>query len=110
MIIVENPSQVAAFTDSLAVDDRPSKRRGLDAVGSAEEPVELDEEEDEPGDEAAEDGGMWKAGDDAGPSRKAGGIPESECEFTSIQELRRAVRKRGNPGEFLPFVCTGGPR
>jgi DNA mismatch repair protein MLH1 len=51
---------------------------------------------------------LWKAGDDVGPSKKAGGIPESECEFTSIQELRRAVRKRGNPGENLLSVCTRG--
>jgi hypothetical protein len=82
MITVPHPSQLGDFVEStMETQDRPSKRRAIEA----EADLELEEE----------DGNL-----DANTSWKKGVvIPESECEFTSILELRREVA-RGNEGKF----------
>jgi len=94
MIVPSDPSQLAAFTETQILNDaRPLKRR---AVTKGEDgSLELDEEdEDDPGDVI---GSLWNP--DAGPStQKTLVIPESECEFSSVLNLRKAVKKRGNLG------------
>jgi DNA mismatch repair protein MLH1 len=83
MLAVADPSQLAAY------DEPPAKRRGV-----TDDVVDLvDEDEATP---------MWSAG--AGATATAADergkeVPESVCDFMSIQELRRAVRKGASQGE-----------
>ena len=100
MIQVHHPSQIGEIVESQTPghgDDRPSKRRHI-----TDGPIDIeDDEEDDHGDdqEGVEPGqmgnGMWV--------KTTMEVPESECDFTSIQELRREVRKRENPGQS-PFL------
>ncbi|KAL1409065.1 DNA mismatch repair protein Mlh1 [Vanrija albida] len=78
MITVIDPSQIADY------DERPSKRRGADASGE----VTVIEDEDETP--------MWSASVQEAKESSSKDIPESVCDFSSIQELRRAVQKKGN--------------
>lgn len=83
MISIPHPSQIGDFVESTQKDeDRPSKRRAIDAEADDEVEVELEEEVDT--------NTAWS---------KGAVIAESECDFTSIQELRKEVGK-GNQGEF----------
>jgi DNA mismatch repair protein MLH1 len=98
MFTVHNPFQVAGFSETQEGDNRAKKRRALTAAGAADELSELEEEEKEGGGEGEyqEAKSLWTGGGDVlGNGKK---IPESECEFTSIQDLRRLTRKRGNNG------------
>jgi hypothetical protein len=85
MISVPHPSQLGEF---VSIDEgRPSKRRGVaveEQEGAEETPVELEE------DDGDINNSMWTKGTVV--------IPESECEFTSILELRREASARGNEG------------
>jgi DNA mismatch repair protein MLH1 len=83
MVAIVNPSQLTAY------DERPTKRRGV-----TDDTIELLDEEDTP---------MWSAAADEKDKPKD--IPESICDFTSIQDMRRAVRKNASQGEL--FTSTG---
>jgi DNA mismatch repair protein MLH1 len=87
MISVPHPSQLGGFTELTNADEveRPSKRR---AVVDDHELVVLDEEEE--GSVQEDNTNMWTKGTVV--------IPESECEFTSILELRQEVKAKGNRG------------
>jgi hypothetical protein len=93
MITIPHPSQIGDFIESQRDEtqlERPAKRRAID--DDAE--MELVEETDNTS--------AWTKGSAA--------IPESECDFTSIQELRREVGK-GNQGEsivIIPADCRCG--
>lgn len=84
MISVPHPSQIGDFVESTySGDDRPSKRRAL--------AVDVDQD----------DGALEEAEIDVASTAWTKGsvvIPESECEFTSIQELRQEIKK-GNEGK-----------
>lgn len=80
MITVVAPSQISAY------NERPAKRRN---VADNDDDIVLVDDDETP---------MWNATQDDTTARD---IPESVCDFTSIQELRRAVRKRASPGELL---------
>lgn len=80
MMAISDPSQISAFSES----SRPAKRRGV-----PEEPIELDEDAYE----------VAQNGLDGGDEKPGVKIPESACEFSSVLDLRRAVKKRGNAGE-----------
>ena len=85
MISVPHPSQIGDFIEAThREEDRPSKRRGI-AVDAAPEDDTLEEDIIDVGNSS------WNKGSAA--------IPESECEFTSIQQLRREVSK-GNQGKL----------
>lgn len=88
MISVPHPSQLGGFTELTNADEveRPSKRR---AVVDDHELVVLDEEEE--GSVEEDNTNMWTKGTVM--------IPESECEFTSILELRQEAKAKGNQGE-----------
>jgi DNA mismatch repair protein MLH1 len=92
MRTVSDPSQLTACAETQPSDDpRPSKRRAVGPSGSVEAPLVLDED----------GGSLWSAvPGEADPGRNTGKeVPESLCEFASILELRRAVKKAGNRGE-----------
>ncbi|WVQ82016.1 hypothetical protein IAT38_004144 [Cryptococcus sp. DSM 104549] len=90
MLTVLDPSQLSGFAEQ-GGEERPAKRRG---VVEGDEEDEL-EEEDEEGDREATV--MWNAGDGEGRDKGKGKeIPESVCDFTSIQELRKAAKKGGS--------------
>jgi DNA mismatch repair protein MLH1 len=83
MITIPHPSQIGDFIESQRDEtqvERPVKRRAID--NDAE--MEMEEETDNTS--------AWTKG--------SGAIPESECDFTSIQELRREVGK-GNQGKWI---------
>ncbi|ORY35398.1 putative DNA binding protein [Naematelia encephala] len=90
MIAVSDPSQLAAFTETpqtlLDPEHRPAKRRGI----NEDEPIELEEEDE------LDDGRETTWALTTGEGKKGNEIPESACEFSSILELRKATRKRGN--------------
>jgi hypothetical protein len=69
--------------------ERPVKRRAVDVDPDDNAEIELEEETDNTS--------AWTKG--------PGAIPESECDFTSIQELRREVGK-GNQGEWIAIFLT----
>lgn len=72
-------SMVATINPSLvAPDDRPTKRRGV----TDDEVITIDDETP-----------LWNA---APPEDKTNDIPESVCDFTSIQDLRQAVAKKAS--------------
>lgn len=107
MISVPHPSQVGDFIESqpgTSTEERPSKRRGIDHSQV------LDDEDEEgagSGDDDDDDGvsrehdhenttttnGAW--------TKKTVEIPESDCDFTSILELRQEAKKRENQGKLL---------
>lgn len=70
-------SMVAVVNPSL-IDDRPSKRRGV-----TDEVIVVDDDATPMWNTQAED--------------KSKDLSESVCDFTSIQELRRAVAKSASP-------------
>ena len=91
MLAPVDPSQIAAFAPSQMEDtDRPAKRRGI----AAEDSIELPDDAGEVG-QSEQRETLWQT-----PLEQPKGkeIPESECEFTSIKELRKAARKRNNQG------------
>jgi hypothetical protein len=80
MITVPHPSQIGDFTESNPRgEDRPSKRRAVDVLDDEQE---MEEEVD--GNSA------WTKGSAI--------VPESECDFTSIHQLRQEASK-GNQGK-----------
>lgn len=81
MITVAAPSQISAY------NERPAKRRN---IGDDDDDDIVLVDDETPLSNATQDTGMRD-------------VPESVCEFTSIQELRRAVRKRASPGELRRF-------
>lgn len=90
MVTIVHPSQISAY------DERSSKRRG---VGDGDEEVQLiDDGEDANCDETP----MWNTTQPASTAaeRQSKEIPESSCDFESVVELRRQVRKRASPGEW----------
>ncbi|WWC71688.1 uncharacterized protein I206_105646 [Kwoniella pini CBS 10737] len=96
MVTVLDPSQLSGFAESndqLLQDPRPSKRRAL-AEGSAEEPLNIDESDNER--EEEEEAIMWNDGYVGKGKGKEKIIPESQCEFDSILDLRRAIKKGGH--------------
>jgi len=93
MISVPHPSQIGDFIESShREEDRPSKRRAI-AVDADPEDDTLEEDIVDLGNSS------WNKGSTA--------IPESECEFTSIQQLRRDVSK-GNQGKLGILFLEAG--
>jgi len=85
MITIQHPSQIGDFIESSRDEtqlERPAKRRAINVEPDDNPELELEEETDNTA--------SWTKGSVV--------IPESECDFTSIQELRREVGK-GNQGE-----------
>ncbi|WVF72656.1 hypothetical protein IAT40_007474 [Kwoniella sp. CBS 6097] len=100
MVTVLDPSQLSNFAESQMImeDPRPAKRRAL-GEGSLEEPLNVDmddEDGEEIGAEGIAEGVLWNDIGSGSRKGKEKEIPESECEFTSIHELRKAARKAGN--------------
>lgn len=62
-----------------------------------DDPINIDEEE-EHDDEYEEGYGEAQGGSNGMWTKNTKEVPESECGFTSILELRDQVRKRGNSG------------
>ena len=90
MIAIADPSQLSAFAHPQANEERPFKRR---VISDADEPIlELEEDEDEV---QEVEGGVVRS------EVKGREVAETPCEFTSITELRRLARKKGNLGERL---------
>ena len=85
MISVPHPLQIGSFVESTGMEEveRPSKRRAIDDDGMG---IELELEEDT---RMEVDNSAWTKGSVV--------IPESECEFTSIHQLRREAGP-GNQG------------
>lgn len=91
MLAPAHPSQMGDYVQDQS--QAGSKRRAVgDKLDDAMELEHTDEEE------AGVDVQSSWAGRDKGKGR-AVEIKESLCEFTSIGELRRAAKKRGNAGE-----------
>ena len=92
MITIPHPSQIGDFMESQRDEiqvERPAKRRAIDVDPDDNVEMELEEETDH--------AAAWTKG--------PGAIPESECDFTSIQELRREVGK-GNQGESIVIILA----
>ena len=87
MLAPPDPSQIAAFTTSQVPEtSRPSKRRGVDVEDDNDGLGQSENRES-----------LW----DSPPGLPQGNrMPESECAFTSIRELRKAAKKRANAGEL----------
>jgi DNA mismatch repair protein MLH1 len=86
MMVVDDPSQLRGFAETQ--DVRIGKRRGVED-GTEEGVVLVDDDDDDEREEV---------------ERREGGrveVRESDCEFTSILELRKAASKRGNAGMSL---------
>ncbi|KAK8854901.1 hypothetical protein IAR55_003640 [Kwoniella newhampshirensis] len=102
MVSVIDPSQLSAFAQTPVSDEtvRSAKRRAVVVEGAAEAPLQINlDEDDGDGGLAEEDGntgGIWNVQDSGGSKESRKAIPESVCEFTSIQELRNVVKKAGN--------------
>jgi hypothetical protein len=95
MISVPHPSQIGDFTTSTHTGDRPKKRRALESsVG--EGVIELDEDMHVHVEENENDV------DDSAWTKGSVVIPESECEFTSILQLRQEAPTKGNQGKSSP--------
>ncbi|WRT68276.1 uncharacterized protein IL334_005252 [Kwoniella shivajii] len=96
MVSVVDPSQLTGFAESnsqVLNELRPVKRRAM-GEGSAEEPLNIDLDDQDDAGEDGNGGVSWHEGYHGKGKEKE--IPESICEFGSIQELRRATRKGGN--------------
>lgn len=107
MFTVIDPSQLSGFVEDeeSQEQERPSKRRNVDPESQDDEPVmPNDDEEDNEG--QAEEGERERVFVDEEESAKgkAKEIEESVCHFTSIQSLRRAVKRDGSAGELLLFM------
>jgi hypothetical protein len=87
MISVPHPSQIGTFIESTGMEERPSKRRAID------------DDDDEIGLELEEDPEMDAGMVNSAWTKGSAVIPESECEFTSIHQLRRELGQ-GNQGMF----------
>lgn len=100
MIQFPHPSQIGDIVESQpqagrTEEARPTKRRGVDESV----PITIDgvgDEEDD--DEDGVDDGVRAEGANGMWTKKAVEIPESECDFTSILELRDEVKKKDNQG------------
>lgn len=103
MFTVVDPSQISGFVEDgeLQEQERPSKRRNVDPEFQGDESIILDDDDDDEG--QAEEGERERVFADEGENAKgkAKEIEESLCHFTSIQSLRRAVKRDGSAGEFL---------
>lgn len=98
MMVVADPSQLTAFAQTQLDEVRSNKRR---AVGDTEPAVfELDER-----DEDSQDRGAVLAAPADEPKGRE--IVESTCEFTSILDLRRLARKKGDSGGRDNRTCVG---
>ena len=87
MFVPNDPSQLTSFTE--ATQEREAKRR---AVVEGEEGGDEEMDQDDNG-MAITGGTLW----DEPKETKGREIPESLCEFTSIQELRKEAKKKGYP-------------
>lgn len=100
MIQIAHPSQIGDIVESQLAGDasaRPAKRRGIE-----DGPIDIEEEdEDDVGNDrdGDRDAGTQGHGSNGMWTKKISEIPESECDFTSILELRNQVKKRENPGK-----------
>ena len=88
MIVAIDPSQLGEYSQLDDREERPPKRRGVDDGDAIE--VEEDDLSGMPRET------LWDA-----PQKEPKGkeIVESVCEFTSIREMRKESKKRGNAGE-----------
>lgn len=104
MFTVIDPSQLSGFIEDeeSQEQERPAKRRNVDPESQGDEPIMLDDDEED-NEGQAEEGERERVFVDEEESAKgkAKEIEESLCHFTSIQSLRRAVKRDGNAGEFL---------
>ncbi|OWT39120.1 DNA mismatch repair protein MLH1 [Cryptococcus neoformans Bt1] len=98
MFTVVDPSQISGFVEDgeLQEQERPSKRRNVDPEFQGDESIILDDDDDDEG--QAEEGERERVFADEGENAKgkAKEIEESLCHFTSIQSLRRAVKRDGS--------------
>jgi DNA mismatch repair protein MLH1 len=94
MIAPSDPSQLVAFTTQ--DEDRPSKRRGVH-----DDPIDVEADDKDEVDQLR--GTVWSNDKD---EKRAQDIAESLCEFTSIRELRKESKKRGNAGERRWFQSS----
>ena len=85
MITPTDPSQLVEYSQAAQLEERPSKRRGVDDGDAIE--VGSDDEDRER---------LWDVPREE-PHVKD--IPESVCEFSSIRELRKECKKKANAGE-----------
>lgn len=103
MLGENHPSQVGGWVESqprlgrAELDGRGGKRRALGE--NKEDAVILDETDDDEVDQGGE-GGYGIIHDTGGSRGRGIEIQESMCEFSSIAELRKAVKKKGNTGEL----------
>lgn len=104
MFTVIDPSQLSSFVEDeeSQEQERPAKRRNVGPESQGDEPTMLDDDEED-NEGQAEEGERERVFVDEEESAKgkAKEIEESLCHFTSIQSLRRAVKRDGNAGEFL---------
>jgi DNA mismatch repair protein MLH1 len=94
MFAVSDPSQLSAFATSHALDERPPKRRNA----AEDDGVILELDEDEHGVEDEEEDAL--AAVPTTMDKMGREISESLCDFSSILDLRRLARKKGNLGEL----------
>ena len=122
MIQISHPSQIGDIIEAAPQsqsqyqhqtqgdgEGRPSKRRGV-----TDDPINIDIEDDEGDGEIVEGYGYGETQGGSGSNgmwtKKTTEVPESECDFTSILELRDQVRKRGNSGtSHLPTPISHLP-
>lgn len=113
MIVPSSRSQLGSASDSqLDTVGRPLKRRITQALGGEGEGDGHAHAHDD-GADAEEGGGtgqserreqVWEnVGDTVSRGRE---VSQSECEFTSVRELRKSARKRGDAGQ-PPFSLVG---
>lgn len=107
MFTVIDPSQLSGFVEDeeSQEQERPSKRRNVDPESQGNEHVMLDDDEED-NEGQAEEGERERVFVDEEESAKgkAKEVEESVCHFTSIQSLRRAVKRDGSAGELLLFM------
>jgi DNA mismatch repair protein MLH1 len=115
MLGVGHPSQVGGWveTQSRATtgasgrdgEGRRGKRRALGE--NADDAVILDDTDDEAPEGGGGDGyGVVHDSEGGGRGRGKGmEIKESLCEFSSISDLRKSVKKKGNTGKLIDSTC-----
>lgn len=109
MIRPTDSTQLSTFTQQVPVlqsdDEHPRKKRGVNGTGDdVDGAIEVsDEERDDSSNGQSDDGRervmQWDETPGKGRTSEVE-IEESACEFTSIRELRREMRKKGCAGEF----------
>ncbi|WVO22922.1 uncharacterized protein IAS62_004265 [Cryptococcus decagattii] len=99
MFTVIDPSQLSGFVEDeeSQEQERPAKRRNVDSESQGDEPIMLDDDEED-NEGQAEEGERERVfvDEEENAKGKAKEIEESLCHFTSIQSLRRAVKRDGN--------------